>query len=309
MCPSTSNKFNSGQCCAICYYSICFSTISACSYWNDQTLSAILEHADLHYQEGLNDGKEFTCDYLPQGIDIYGADIEVVFNSRYQGEFFFTSVIYRKHLGRLILENASQNTGFLLCFSNIYLSCIFPHNKRQIKYFLVECNEISQPMNLLEQFNDIDSLINTICHIVTQRVECEEIEYDILFLLCSCQLTKSEMQKRLLDDKRKDKYANLEPVKKKFMLEKAALDYYIVDPMRKRDLRETNTQKYKSMDPMEKKVLLDSKTKIYKLSKDLAHDLDYYIYRFRCKIKEGPYYMCSVCNRLLYKKSVIIKSK
>ena len=90
MCPSTSdNKFNSGECCAICYYSICFSTISAYSYWNDQTLSAILEHADLHYQEGLNHGNEFSCDYLPQGIDICGADVEVVFNSRYQGEFVF----------------------------------------------------------------------------------------------------------------------------------------------------------------------------------------------------------------------------
>ena len=138
MCPSTSNKFNSGKCCAICYYSICFSTISACSYWNDQILSAIIEHANLHYQEGLNDSKEFTCDYLPQIIDICGADVEVVFNSRYQGEFFFTSV-YCKHLGRLILENATENTGFLLCFSNFYFSCIFQHNTRQTKYFLVAC--------------------------------------------------------------------------------------------------------------------------------------------------------------------------
>ena len=270
----TSDKFNSTQCCAICYYSICFSTISACSYWNDQTFSAILQHADLHYQEGLNHGKEFTCDYLPQGIDICGADVEVVFNSRYQGELFFTS-IYRKHLGRLILENATQNTGLLLCFSNIYLSCIFQHNKRQIKYFLVACNKICQTINLFEQFNDIDSLINTICHIVTQRVECEEIEYDILFLLCYCQLTKSErqkvqrkhkstMQKRSLNDKRKENYSNLEPVKKKCMLEKAALDYYIMDPMRKRDLLQTNTQKYISMNPIKKKVLVETNRQKYK---------------------------------------------
>ena len=38
----------------------------ACNYWNDLTLSAIVEHAMLAYQEALNDGKEFTCDYLPQ---------------------------------------------------------------------------------------------------------------------------------------------------------------------------------------------------------------------------------------------------
>ena len=90
---------------------------------------------------------------------------------------------------------------------------------------MVACNEISQRINLFEQFNDVDSLINTFCHIVTQRLECDEIKYDILFLSCSCQITKSERkkvqrkhksttQKRLLDDKRKDEYANLEPVKK-----------------------------------------------------------------------------------------------
>ena len=59
-------NFNSGQCCAMCYYSICFSSIMACNYCSDLTLSAIAEYAMLAYQLALNDGNEFTCDYLPQ---------------------------------------------------------------------------------------------------------------------------------------------------------------------------------------------------------------------------------------------------
>ena len=140
---------------------------------------------------------------------------------------------------------------------------------------MVACNEISQTLNLFEQFNDIDCLINTFCHIVTERLECDEIEYDIQFLSCSCQITKSERekvvrkhksttQKRLLDDKRKNEYTNLESVQKKIMLEKAALNHNKMDPMKKKLLNETKTQKYKSMDPIKKKVLLDSQTKIYK---------------------------------------------
>ena len=39
------------------------------------------------------------------------------------------------------------------------------------------------------------------------------------------------------------------------------------------------------------------------------HDLDHYISRFHNKIKEGPYYICSVCNRLLYRKSVMLLHK
>ena len=37
----------------------------------------------------------------------------------------------------------------------------------------------------------------------------------------------------------------------------------------------------------------------------VQHDLDYKISVFQSKIREGPYYICSVCNRLLYRKTVI----
>ena len=132
---ASNENFNSGQCCAMCYDSICFSTIMACIYWNDQTSSAIAEHAMLHYQEGLNDGKEFTCDYLPQIINICGADVEVVFGSRYQGTLSFTPVSSKHVLGRLILENTSENTGFLLWLSNHWLACIFQHANTRKKIF------------------------------------------------------------------------------------------------------------------------------------------------------------------------------
>jgi len=35
-----------------------------------------------------------------------------------------------------------------------------------------------------------------------------------------------------------------------------------------------------------------------------AHSLDYYIQQFNLNIREGPYYICVVCNRLLYRKTV-----
>ena len=254
----------------MCYYSICFSTIMACNYWNDLTLSAIAENAMLAYQEGLNDGKEFTCDYLPQIVNICGADVEVVFCSRYQDTLSFTPAVSSKHvLDRLILENTSENTGVLLWLSNHCLACIFQHvnNTRQkTKYFLVACNE-RQTINLLGKFTDSHSVIDNICNIVTQKLKCDEIEYDIQFFSCSCQLTKSEpqkiirkhqttTQKRLLADKNKENYVNLEPAEKKIRSERTALNYKSMDPMKKKELVERNAKKYKSMDPMEKKDLV-----------------------------------------------------
>ena len=84
------------------------------------------------------------------------------------------------------------------------------------KFFLVACNE-RQTIDLFGTFTDSDSVIDKICNIVTQKLKCEEIEYDIQFFSCSCQLTKSEKQKiirkhmsttqkRLLADKSKENF-------------------------------------------------------------------------------------------------------
>ena len=148
-----------------------------------------------HYQEGLNDGKEFTCDYLPQIFNIHGCDVEIEFGSRYQDILSSNSVSSKQVLESLILDNTTENTGCLLWISNYCLACIFQHYRIQkTKYFLVACNE-RQTINLFEQFNDTEVLINKFCHIVTQKLKCEEMQYNIQFLSCSCQLTKSERQK------------------------------------------------------------------------------------------------------------------
>jgi hypothetical protein len=36
----------------------------------------------------------------------------------------------------------------------------------------------------------------------------------------------------------------------------------------------------------------------------MKHNLDTCISTFKNKIREGPYYICSICNRLLYRKTV-----
>ena len=82
---------------------------------------------------------------------------------------------------------------------------------------------------------------------------------------------------------------------------------------------------HKSLNPEEKGKILSGRAEWYKIL-DLAdkdkitsqvqankeahrnsvqHDLDHRITAFQSKIREGSYYICSVCNRILYRKTVI----
>ena len=59
--------------------------------------------------------------------------------------------------------------------------------------------------------------------------------------------------------------------------------------------------KYLTMDATNMKELLTQCNK--KLVK--ARSVELCIDQFKRKIREGPYFICTVCNRILYKKSVI----
>ena len=138
----------------------------------------------------------------------------------------------------------------------------------------MSCGE-KQTINLLEKFNDSESVINKVCNIVKPDLKCEEIQYNIQFLSCSSQLTQSEkqkiirkhkstMEKRSIADMRKDKYANLEPAMKKIKTEKADLNYKSMGHFKKKAILETKAKKYKSMDPLKKSILVQTNAQKYK---------------------------------------------
>lgn len=52
----------------------------------------------------------------------------------------------------------------------------------------------NQGLQVLEH-NHVDSLIETLCKIVTKKFNCQEIEYCIQFLLRTSQITNTERQR------------------------------------------------------------------------------------------------------------------
>ena len=71
-------------CCATSFYSICFSIIKYCGYWNSQTLDRITDHANKFYKEKLNGNnhpltiKNFQI--FPHPLQVYNADFNIAFN-------------------------------------------------------------------------------------------------------------------------------------------------------------------------------------------------------------------------------------
>ena len=149
----------------------------------------------IFYQETLNGGQQFTCNKLPSTVNIYGANVDVRFGTKQQGTFSPTSISHQLVLEKLISDNATENTVFLfLTEATAYaFFSIMVQDKKETKFFLVACDE-SQTINLFEKFTDSDSLVNKCCNIVSHKLKSDEIEYNIRFLSCLCQLTTSERQ-------------------------------------------------------------------------------------------------------------------
>ena len=133
-------------CCATSFYSICFSIIKYCGYWNSQTLDRITDHANKFYKEKLNgDNHPLTINNFPRTLQIYDADINIAFNLEKQGMLCRTSLSGKLLFRKLITDNTKDNTGFLMWISNYCFSFIFQDNymknkskKCQVLYYKIQ---------------------------------------------------------------------------------------------------------------------------------------------------------------------------
>ena len=124
-------------CC--CFYSICFSIIKYCGYWNSQALDRITDHANKFYKEKLNgDNHPLTINNFPRTLQIYDADINIAFNLEKQGILCRTSLSSKLLLQKLITDNTEDNNGFLMWNLSYCFSGIFKHNNVKTKAKIVK---------------------------------------------------------------------------------------------------------------------------------------------------------------------------
>ena len=150
-------------------YSICFSMIKGCNYWNYQTKNAIVEHAIQLFDETL--GENQLSSDLPESIKIYDSTIQVAYSSRHEGTLCCTSEVSKVALAELICANTVHNTGFLLWLESIPLACIIENNMsvkkehQKKKYFLLAPDE-TRELNMFKQLPDSHCVVGRLCDVL-----------------------------------------------------------------------------------------------------------------------------------------------
>jgi hypothetical protein len=192
------------------------------------------------------------------------------------------------------------------------------------------------PIQYTKNINGMACLVEAIGNI--QKIYHFTEHYQIQFVSCSAKtVDRNERKKMMKNQWQKQNYEAMEPSKKRILLEKKeardtnknkydlqkkeADKYKTMDTTSKQDLLNKQAEKYKTMDTAKKQNLLNKQAEKYK-TMDTAKrqallerrkqkycnnknkNVDSCIEQFKKKIKEGPYYICCVCNRTLYKKSV-----
>ena len=106
-------KFNVS--CAVAVYSLCYSVIKSCSYWNSNTLSDVIQYGKRLYENSsLN--KYLPLDDLPKTVDVSGTEVSLDLKSDYS-EGILSDSVDSKSLLKNLVRNNSECTGFLMWFS------------------------------------------------------------------------------------------------------------------------------------------------------------------------------------------------
>ena len=279
---SGQHKCYKDQCFAVVLYSIsCYSIISPCSYWNSNTLDAIIENGS-QLNNTMQSKNYLTSVTLPDCVTIFGTNINVHVNEVSHRELSNLTKSKRS-LETLILRNHTEKTGFLMWISSYCIACIYQQNTKVKQLFshLTYEDSHSPAMKQTIHIHGVDNLVEEI-NIIQNKQECQTMEYDIQFICCSCKITEIERKHIMRKHRKRHMYYSMEPVTEKRFLE---------------DIK----RKYSTMDAKKKKELPSQPSE--KLVK--ARSVELCIDQFKRKIREGPYFICTVCNRILYKKSVI----
>jgi hypothetical protein len=247
------------QCCAISLYSICYSVIKPCNYWDSNTVSAVVYFGTTLYN---NTGINASSD-IPQKVEICGTEIHVKLHANIQG--VVNDAKSKPYIECLISHTNNENTGFLMWIGNYCISCIFQKTSiKNMSYsILAYDDDDSSPtctVHYIKNIKDKQTLVDTIFNLANTKIKDEIVNYEIQFLSCYSELTNCE-RKRIMKNHRQD-YINdfIEPASlKKRKLETKQMKYKTMAKGKKQKLLTKNMNYKQTMSKEQKQKDLENK--------------------------------------------------
>ena len=182
------------NCCVVSYYAICFSVLKTTPKWNDNTLEAVIENANLQYEKlGLK--RHCVVSDLPSPLTIHDASVNVDFSTVYKGMIRKESLLMFEEIKPVVEENQKNNTGFLITISKCYnVACIFRRgSKGKMCYVTFGLDDTKQKGYFYETFQDAAKAIHSLCRIIADKKRLPGT-YQIQFIRCTCELSQKERQ-------------------------------------------------------------------------------------------------------------------
>ena len=271
------------QCACITLFSIAWSKIRRVGLWNSSDLNYILNEGDQIYKN-LGECDFLTVDDLPESVDIK-SDCVIVTKLRYiEGEISNAKNIFESH---------DDSEGFLLFIDSYTLAVLW--NKARVFLFDSHSKDAqgkasADGSSILLQFTSFIALNKYIREVYFAEKQVEKLYFAVQYIKINSQFI-STSQKR--------KISNLPRVKE-----------------HKKQKREYSAKKYSSVtttkahEERKNRCEIFAQREINKLAKNVGklNKKKDKISEFRKQINEGPYYICVVCNRCLYKRSVKVLS-
>ena len=126
--------------CVVAIYSLCYSIMKSCSYWNSNTLATIVDNSN-RVRDNLCLNGSISASNLPKTVDVCGAEVSFNVLSDNKEGLLCDSVQSKSILEDAIINN-NECTGFLMGLPCYCISCIYkPTKKSKYTYSLLVYNE------------------------------------------------------------------------------------------------------------------------------------------------------------------------
>ena len=128
---SLNETINFNLSCAVALYSLCYSIMKSCNYWNyNSSLPTIVDKGKKMCCKSSLEHNQQSPVNLPRTVDV--CETEVNLDNLFKSEGLLTDSLQSKSVLENEVIHNSECTGFSISFSSYCISCTFKPTKRSI---------------------------------------------------------------------------------------------------------------------------------------------------------------------------------